>query len=377
MTAAGNGVEPRRVLMTVDTPGGVWPYALELAGGLSARGLEVVLATLGAPLNREQRAEVAALPGLEVHESDFRLEWMEDPWDDVRRSGEWLLEIAARVRPDIVHLNGYAHAALPFGAPVVVVAHSCVLSWWRAVHHEPAPAAWSRYAREVSLGLRSATLVMAPSQAMARLLPRLYGPLQRVLVVPNGRDPQRFPQGRKEPFIFSAGRLWDAGKNAAALDAIAPRALWPIYVAGESVHPDGGGAGTRHLHGLGPLPTAELATWLARASIYALPARYEPFGLSILEAALAGCALVLGDIPSLRENWAGAAAFVLPEDPSALAATLHSLCTDAHRRDTLAARGRERALQFSPARMVLGYLGAYREALRARRAAPQPTGVAV
>ena len=44
---------------------------------------------------------------------------------------------------------------------------------------------------------------------------------------------------------------------------------------------------------------------MARASIYALPARYEPFGLSILEAALSGAALVLGDIPSLREVWGG------------------------------------------------------------------------
>ncbi len=35
-----------------------------------------------------------------------------------------------------------------------------------------------------------------------------------------------------------------------------------------------------------------------------LPARYEPFGLSVLEAALSGCALVLGDIPSLRESGA-------------------------------------------------------------------------
>ena len=31
-------------------------------------------------------------------------------------------------------LNAYVHAALPFGRPVLVVAHSCVTSWWRAVH---------------------------------------------------------------------------------------------------------------------------------------------------------------------------------------------------------------------------------------------------
>ena len=52
---------------------------------------------------------------------------------------------------------------------------------------------------------------------------------------------------------------------------------------------------------------------MGRAAIYALPARYEPFGLSILEAALSGCALVIGDIPSLREIWADAALFV-PSD---------------------------------------------------------------
>ena len=33
---------------------------------------------------------------------------------------------------------------------------------------------------------------------------------------------------------------------------------------------------------------------LSAASVYVLPAKYEPFGLSVLEAALSGCALVLG-----------------------------------------------------------------------------------
>ena len=46
----------------------------------------------------------------------------------------------------------------------------------------------------------------------------------------------------------------------------------------------------------------DIRPWFARAGIYALPAVYEPFGLSVLEAALSGCALVLGDIPSLARN---------------------------------------------------------------------------
>ena len=41
------------------------------------------------------------------------------------------------------------------------------------------------------------------------------------------------------------------------------------------------------IESLGPLSARGLAAWYARASIFAHPSRYEPFGLSILEAALA------------------------------------------------------------------------------------------
>ena len=33
--------------MTADTVGGIWDYALELAGGLSHRGIHVTLAVMG------------------------------------------------------------------------------------------------------------------------------------------------------------------------------------------------------------------------------------------------------------------------------------------------------------------------------------------
>ena len=93
---------------------------------------------------------------------------------------------------------------------------------------------------------------------------------------------------------------------------------------------------------------------MSHASIYALPALYEPFGLSILEAALSGCALVLGDIPSLRENWTGAALFA-----GDLKEALTSLMDDFALRNRLATAARKRALTFTPERMAAGYLAAY------------------
>ena len=98
---------------------------------------------------------------------------------------------------------------------------------------------------------------------------------------------------------------------------------------------------------------------LADSAVYALPARYEPFGLSALEAGLCGCALVLGDIPSLREVWGDAATYVDPDDTSALAHTFNALVADERTRADLGRRARARALKYSPTRMVDGYLAAY------------------
>src|SRR3954447_23043730 len=79
-----------RLLLTTDTVGGVWTYAVELARGLAPHGVEVLLATMGAPLTDAQRADVAPLPHVRVAESRFKLEWMDDPWDDVAAAGRWL-----------------------------------------------------------------------------------------------------------------------------------------------------------------------------------------------------------------------------------------------------------------------------------------------
>ncbi len=67
---------------------------------------------------------------------------------------------------------------------------------------------------------------------------------------------------------------------------------------------------------------------MGEAAIFAHPARYEPFGLAVLEAAMAGCALVLGDIPTLRELWDGAAVFVAPGRPDRLGEALAALAAD-------------------------------------------------
>jgi glycosyltransferase involved in cell wall biosynthesis len=100
---------------------------------------------------------------------------------------------------------------------------------------------------------------------------------------------------------------------------------------------------------------------LAEAAIFASPALYEPFGLTVLEAAAAGCALVLGDIASLRENWEGAAIFLPPGHASEWQAALARLIDDGQERDRLAAAARIRAQRFTLANTARRYRALYYE----------------
>ena len=371
------GSPPSRVMMTADAVGGVWPYALELAAALGRCGVTTLLAAMGPRPSPAQRRAAAEARGLELAHRPYRLEWMPDGARDLAAAGAWLLAMAERFRPDIVQINGYAAATLPWRLPVVVVCHSCVRSWWQAVHGTDAPAEWQPYARRASAGLAAADVVIAPTFAFLATIETLYGPLPVSAVIHNSRRAGLFHAAPKEPVIVTAGRLWDAAKNVALLETVAPRLPWPVYVAGP--HRVGEAHGKKNGHAvpavtspgatipstavpLGVLNEAEMADWLGRAAVFALPARYEPFGLAVLEAALSECALVLGDIPSLRELWQDAALFVDPDDDEGLDTALRRLIGDPALRCALGAAAAQRARQFSMTDMTEKYLAVYRRA---------------
>jgi glycosyltransferase involved in cell wall biosynthesis len=349
-----------RVLLTTDTLGGVWQFSLDLAAGLVAQGVEVHVATLGARLGGDERRRMNRA-GATLHESCFKLEWMDDPWCDVERSGDWLMKLQRSIAADVIHFGGYCHATWPWRRPVVVTAHSCVATWWRSVRGEPPPDHLNRYRAMVQQGLASATLIAMPTFAMLRAMEMCYGPLPRSIVIHNGRDLSTLtprPRPRK-PIILSAGRVWDDAKNIALLDSIAPHLPWPIHVAGPVQHPHGTAKILRHVHCMGPLDSTVLAQHLSQAEIYAHPARYEPFGLTILEAAASGCALVLGDIPSLRELWTGCAVFVDPIDPAAWQRAIAHLIDHPGHRRSLADAATRRARCFAASTMAARYLHLY------------------
>lgn len=358
-----NRHRPPTVLMTADCVGGVWSYAAGLCAFLPE--IRFVLATMGPRARPAQRGEIARLDNVVLAESGYRLEWMTQAGGDFAQSRDWLVGLAERYDVDLIHINGYAHARLDTNRPVLVAAHSDVVSWWAAVHQCSAPSEWDRYREQVVAGLTAATRVVAPTAAVLHDLEQHYLPLEvKAEVVANGVDLAAFRPSTKRSVVLAAGRIWDAAKNLAALEEIAPGLAWPVEIAGDAEHPESGAATFANVRLLGQLRPAEMARQLGNASIFAAPAFYEPFGLTILEAAAAGCALVLGDIPSLRENWDGAAVFVDPQDRLALCFALNRLIANAGERIRLAMAARCRSRQLALDRMARAYLALYRDMAR-------------
>jgi len=215
----------------------------------------------------------------------------------------------------------------------------------------------------VERGLAAAGLVVAPSRWMLDELHQHYRFATPSRAIHNARTPNPYPPS-SNPQIFSAGRLWDEGKNLGAVLAAAPHIHWPIKIAGD------GGAPAANVQHLGWLGAEEIARVYAESAIYLFPALYEPFGLSVLEAALSGCALILGDIPSLREIWGDAALYVPARDAGAIARVTNEVIANDALRGDLARRAQQRAARYTPRAMADGYAAVYRElTARMRRGA--------
>jgi glycosyltransferase involved in cell wall biosynthesis len=157
------------------------------------------------------------------------------------------------------------------------------------------------------------------------------------------------------------GGLKDAALNTVALLEAARRLPCPVYLAGDYEGPSAEGWTNGAVKTLGPLSAAALAEWMGKAAIFVSPALYDPLGFSVLQAALAGCALVLGDSASYRELWQDAALFVQSGDTEEIAMAVRYLLQDGRLRTAMANKALRRALAMSPNAMARQYMDAYRE----------------
>ncbi|MEZ4715048.1 MAG: hypothetical protein R2851_03000 [Caldilineaceae bacterium] len=212
---------------------------------------------------------------------------MDDPWCD-RDAPANGCSLAGQADVDLVHLNGYAHGALPWGRPVLMVGHSCVLSWWQAVKWGSRAVVLVHLPGAGDGRAACRRLCRAPTAPCCRLCSNTTGAMEQARVIYNGRAADRFHQERKAPFVFSAG----AGtryKNIQALACGSRPGEWPVYVAGPAAWPDGRPSASSSRASTNSVAWTGMTLRIGRTTPPStLPARYELLGLTALEAVRPG-----------------------------------------------------------------------------------------
>jgi glycosyltransferase involved in cell wall biosynthesis len=340
--------------------GGSERHLLTLLPALRQHGVDVSFVGLDDP---------AAAPDPFYAELGVPFERLSSPRDLDPALAYRLARTLLSLKPDIVHthlVHADVYGVLAPGTRIVSTKHN----------PDPFRAGAFRFA-ERALTVR-ASRVIAISEAVRRFCVEQVGlPAAKVVVVPYGLDELPQPWAENPPLALGCPLLLAVCRldQQKGLDT-AVRAL--VDVPGATLLVLGEGPERPALESLAsslgvrdrvvlPGRVGDVASLYHRADLLVHPARWEGFGLALLEAMLAGKAIVAaqaGSAPELVED--GRTGLLVPvDDPAALAGAVNGLLADPARAAELGRGGLERArTEFSVARMAERTVAVYESVLR-------------
>jgi glycosyltransferase involved in cell wall biosynthesis len=340
--------------------GGSERHLLTLLPALAERGVDVSFIGLDDP---------QAAPDPFYAELTVPFERLRSPRDLDPALAFRLARTVLALKPDIVHthlVHADVYGALAPGTRIVSTKHN----------PDPFRAGPFRFA-ERALTAR-ASRVIAISEAVRSFCVELVGlPAGKVMVVPYGLDelPRAWgdnpPLELGSPLLLAVCRLEQQKGLDTALRALVDVPGATLLVLGEgperqALESLASSLGVRDRVVL-PGRVGDVASLYRRADLLVHPARWEGFGLALLEAMLAGKAIVAaraGSAPELVED-GGTGLLVPVDDPAALAGALNELLADPARTSELGRAGLERArTAFSVARMAERTIAVYDTVLR-------------
>jgi len=274
-------------------------------------------------------------------------------------------------RLDVLHIPSYRRMLWSRPCPLVSTIHDL------APFHVAEKYDWQRmfYGRVLvrRLALRQDRIV-AISQYTAGDIVKFFGvPRERITVIHNGVDHERFRPGSREqaktevarrfglsrPFFLYVSRLEHPAKNHVRLISAfeefkaATASNWQLAFAG------GDWQGAEAIHAairsskfavdiriLGFVPDALLPDLYRAADVFVYPSLHEGFGLPPIEAMACSCPVIASTRGALAEVIGDAAAIVEPEDVHAIANQLRLLASVESVRNRMKTVGLEHARKF-------------------------------
>jgi glycosyltransferase involved in cell wall biosynthesis len=278
-------------------------------------------------------------------------------------------ELRRRVREDNLEIFHSPFYRMPRGltCPAVVTVHDLIpflfpiYAW---------PKQWM-VRQGYQAAVRRAGHIIAVSGNTARDVREILGVAEeRVTVIPNAAAQDCFhariclgeleslhEKGIHPPYVVAASaRNWRIKNLEGALQSVdvtrrqtGAKLQTVVYgpadgleaAGGEAVWPD------LNLRSTGYLPPRELAALFRHAHAFVMPARYEGFGLPVLEAMACGCAVITSNAGSLAEVAGDGAQVFAPQDVAGMAGALSGLLLNREERDHWRAAALRRAADFS------------------------------
>jgi glycosyltransferase involved in cell wall biosynthesis len=339
--------------------GGSERHLLTLLPALAERGVDVTLVGLDDPAGSPEPFYAA------LRVPSVRLENRRDL--DPQLLARLTRELR-RLQPDVVHTH-LVHADV-YGGAAARLAGARLVSTKH--NDDPFRVGPFRYT-ERALTAASAAVVTITESLRRFNVERVGLPARKVTTIHYGLDalPEAWGENRRDEVppdarvLLSVARLVPQKGIDVAVAALAhvrerhPEAV--LVVLGDG--PERERLRGEGVHLLGRVP--DVAAWLRRAELLAHPARWEGFGLALLEAMLAELPVVATRVSSIPEIVVDGETGLLvpPDDPQALADALLRVLDDA---GEYGAAGLRRAREhFSIARMADRTLELY-EAVAAR-----------
>ncbi len=337
------------------SPGGVQQLVTELADQLRAAGDEVVLVAggstsfLGGPGPDAAILPVGRAVKLRANKSRVPLTLAPTSWWKVRKA---LMDVdVVNVHEPMIPLIGWA--GLATDKPTVATFHADAPRWAERFYRF-APLIGNRFER---------ARLTAVSSTAAKAIPGHWGAVE---IIPNAIDVGAYdlPVGRVSRRVAFLGRDEPRKGLSTLLQA------WPRI---REIEPDAElvvmgadrGDPPRGVTYKGPVTGGEKNRILASASVYVAPnTGGESFGMVIVEAMAAGCAVVASDLSAFREVLGDTGVTVPVGDPGGLATAVSALLANPDRARDLGRLAKQRARRFDWSEVVGLYRNVYEEALR-------------
>jgi glycosyltransferase involved in cell wall biosynthesis len=281
------------------------------------------------------------------------------------------LSALREAQPDVFHANLSSPWSCQYGiAAAGLLRHPRVV----AVYQLPRPPISGRQRRMKRLTARAVDRHVGVGDQTSREVEKLVAlPPGTVITIHNGVPDKSYvpvPRPRPGPLIGAVGRL----EFQKGLDVLI-HALREIDEA--SLVLVGDGSEREALEGLAVrLGVADRVMWvgwsddprryLGAFDVFAFPSRFEGFPLALLEALLAGSAVVATNVGSIPEAVQDGETGLLisPEDPAALADAIRRLLADVDLRRKLGEQGRNLVRsRFTADHMARSFESLYRELL--------------